>query len=95
MTTQSVEYDALVIAGGSGAATLGRDPYTALNLGEAFLHYKPIGAWSEGREVLEDCGIPSDSPGVVRSSSASRAFAKDLIDASSWHRHWDRPPLQS
>ena len=42
MTTQSVEYDALVVAGGPGAAEVGADPYTALNLGEAYRHYKPI-----------------------------------------------------
>ena len=33
MTTQSVEYDALVVAGGPGAAEVGADPYTALEFG--------------------------------------------------------------
>jgi hypothetical protein len=27
----------------------------------------------------------------VTGASANRSFAKDLIDAISWHRHWDRP----
>jgi catalase len=93
MTTQSVEYDALVIAGGSGAATLANDAYTALNLDEAYRHYKPIGAWGEGRAVLEAAGIASDAVGVVTGASANRAFANALIDAVGWHRHWDRPPL--
>jgi catalase len=90
MTTQSVEYDALVVAGGPGATAIGTDPYTALNLGEAFRHYKPIAAWGEGRDVLADCGIASDAEGVVSAPTANRAFAKDLIGAMSWHRHWSR-----
>jgi len=91
MTTQSVEYDALVVAGGPGAAEVGSDPYTALNLGEAYRHYKPIAAWGEGREVLATCGIAADTDGVVTAASANRAFAKELIDAVGWHRHWGRP----
>jgi catalase len=91
MTTQSVEYDALVVAGGPGAADLGTDPYTALNLGEAFRHYKPIAAWGEGRDVLTACAIASDAEGVVTGASANRAFAKELIEAIAWHRHWGRP----
>ena len=90
MTTQSVEYDALVVAGGRGADVLGGDPYMALYLGEAFRHYKPIAAWGEGRTILEACDIPHDAPGVVTSASANRGFAKDVIDAISWHRHWTR-----
>ena len=39
-----------MVAGGPGAAEVGADPYTALNLGEAYRHYKPIAAWGEGRE---------------------------------------------
>jgi catalase len=94
MTTQSVEYDALVVAGGAGATAVGADPYAALNLGEAFRHYKPIAAWGEGREVLAACSIPDDAPGVVTAPSANGAFAKDFIEALSWHRHWDRSLLK-
>ncbi len=94
MTTQSVEYDALVVAGGPGAAEVGTDPYTALNLGEAFRHYKPIAAWGEGRDVLAACSIPSDAAGVVTADRATRSFAKDLITAIGWHRHWDRQLLR-
>ncbi len=94
MTTQSVEYDALVVAGGKGVTALGADPYTALYLGEAFRHYKPIAAWGEGRTILESCAIPDDAPGVVTSATANRGFANDVIDALSWHRHWTRALLQ-
>ena len=41
LTTQSVEYDALVVAGGDGAGTLAQDPYVALNLTEAYRHPRP------------------------------------------------------
>jgi len=95
MTTQSVEYDALVVAGGSGTVALGNDPYTALNLDEAFRHYKPIGAWGEGRDILEASGIQLDAAGVVCSHNASRVFAQSLLEALGWHRHWGRVSLPS
>jgi catalase len=90
LTTQSVEYDALVVAGGPGALTVGSDPYTAVNLGEAFRHYKTIAAWGEGRDVLDACAISATTSGVVTSAKASRAFAAELITAIAAHRHWDR-----
>ena len=62
----------------------------AVNLGEAYRHYKTIAAWGAGIEVLDAAGIPVDAPGVVTSKGASRAFAKELIEAVGWHRHWDR-----
>jgi catalase len=85
-----VEYDALVVAGGSGADTVGVDPYAALNLGEAFRHAKTIGAWGDGRLALEKCNIDDDAAGVVTAEKASRSFAAELIDAIGWHRHWSR-----
>jgi catalase len=87
-STQSVEYDALVVAGGSSAATLGADPYTALNLGEAYRHHKPLGAWGEGAAVLEACGC--DGVGVVVAEAADADFASALIEAIGQHRHWER-----
>jgi catalase len=89
LTTQSVEYDAIVVAGGASAALLGSDPYTAVNLGEAFRHYKTIAAWGEGRDVLAACDVVTGS-GVVTSASATRVFTKALITAIAKHRHWDR-----
>ncbi len=90
LTTQSVEYDALIVAGGAGAATLLEDPYTAVNLGEAYRHHKTIGAWGEGQEVLQACAIPADGQGVVTAAAPKKAFARSLIEAIGWHRHWDR-----
>ncbi|MCU1363015.1 MAG: catalase, partial [Acidimicrobiaceae bacterium] len=90
LTTQSVEYDALVVAGGRGAADLAKDPYTALNLGEAYRHYKTIGAWGQGADVLDESEIARDAAGVVVRPEADRAFAAALIKALGRHRHWDR-----
>ena len=92
MTTQSVEYDAMVVAGGASADAVGADPNTALNLGEAFRHHKVIAAWGEGRAVLESVGIAADGPGVVVGDTADAAFASRLVEAMGWHRHWDRTP---
>ncbi|MBC7898334.1 MAG: catalase, partial [Cytophagaceae bacterium] len=88
LTTQSVEYDALVVAGGSSAQVVGADPYTALNLGEAFRHHKTLAAWGEGSAVLTACDCAG--LGVVTAESADSAFASALIEAMGRHRHWDR-----
>ncbi len=90
LTTQSVEYDALVVAGGASAQALARDPYTAVNLSEAYRHYKTIAAWGRGIEVLDAVGIPTGAPGVVTSVKPGRTFAQDLIESIGWHRHWER-----
>jgi len=91
LTTQSVEYDALVVAGGASADAVGRDPYAAVNLGEAFRHHKTIGAWGQGSTVLDRLSM-TGKPGVLSSSEANAAFAEDLISAIGSHRHWDRLP---
>jgi catalase len=91
MTTRSVEYDALVVAGGDAAApALAADPFAAMNLQEAFRHHKTVGAWGAGRAVLEQAGVPADGAGVVTADEAGTAFTNALIEAVGWHRHWDR-----
>ncbi len=90
LTTQSVEYDALIVAGGPGAEVVGSDPCTAVNLGEAFRHCKTIAAWGEGRAVLESCGVDEGTEGVVTSPRATREFANHVITAIAAHRHWNR-----
>ena len=92
LTTSSVEYDALVVAGGTSAEVLARDPYMAVNLGEAYRHYKTIGAWGEGIDVLDSAGLPAGAPGVVSSTTPGRPFVQALIEAIGWHRHWERTP---
>ena len=91
LTTQSVEYDALIVAGGTSAEALAADPYAAENLGEAFRHHKTIGAWGEGVEVLDALSM-IDAPGVVTAKKSDTAFGEKVIEAMGWHRHWDRSP---
>ncbi|MDP9073029.1 MAG: catalase [Actinomycetota bacterium] len=91
LTTQSVEYDSLIVAGGASAETLAVDPYIAVNLGEAFRHFKTISAWGNGIAVLEACGIAEDAPGVVTAAKPARSYSTALIEAIGWHRHWARP----
>jgi len=79
-------------SGGASAAALAVDPYTALNLGEAFRHHKTLAAWGEGVAVLEACGITGEVPGVVLSDKPTSGFTDQLIEAMGWHRHWDRQP---
>ena len=90
LTTQSVEYDALIVAGGPSAETLGQDPYLAVNLGEAYRHYKTIAAWGAGQDILAACSIPADVP-VSSPPTPPTGFAA-AVEAIGWHRHWDRPP---
>jgi catalase len=90
LTTQSVEYDALIVAGGEGAQTYAHDPYVGVNLTEAYRHYKPIAAWGAGVSVLENAGISIDAPGVVTATSPSRTFSAGLVEAIGWHRYWER-----
>ena len=93
LTTQSVEYDALIVAGGDGADTLAQDPYVALNLTEAYRHHKTIAAWGAGQQVLKAAGIAATSEGVIAADSPKRAFTTALVEAIGWHRHWNRPPM--
>ncbi|HEX4867459.1 MAG TPA: catalase [Acidimicrobiales bacterium] len=90
LTTRSVEYDALVVAGGDSAADLASDRWAAVNLGEAFRHHKTIAAWGAGTQVLDALAL--DGPGVVTGELADKAFTQELADAIGWHRHWDRQP---
>lgn len=93
LTTQSVEYDALVVAGGSSAAGLATDPWAAVNLAEAFRHHKVLAGWGEGLAVLEAYGMTAEMPGVVGGRKADATFAGRLVEAMGWHRHWARPDV--
>jgi catalase len=90
LTTQSVEYDALLVAGGEGARSVSADPYTAVNLGEAYRHYKPLAAWGDGCAVLNSLDISDTASGVVMADKVTPGFVAEVIDAIGWHRHWDR-----
>jgi catalase len=60
-----------------------------VNLGEAFRHYKTIGASGQGTDVLDLLSM-TNAPGVVTSGNGDTGFAKSLVTAIGWHRHWNR-----
>jgi catalase len=87
LTTRSVEFDALVIAGGT---TPTGDIKLTLLLQEAFRHCKALGAWGDGTVILEAAGITPADPGVVTADTAVKAFSDELFAAVGLHRAWDR-----
>jgi catalase len=89
LTARSVEFDALVVAGGT---TPSGDIKLVLLLQEAFRHAKALGAWGDGTAVLEAAGIPADSPGVVTADAVSKSFTDQLTAAVGLHRAWERTP---
>jgi catalase len=89
LTVRSVEFDSLVIAGGTAPTG---DIKLVLLLQEAFRHSKALGAWGDGTAILEAAGIPADSAGVLTGESVVKSFTDELIAAVGLHRAWDRAP---
>lgn len=86
-TTDAVLYDALFAVGGSDVSkTFAKN--AAKFLGEAFDHYKAIGALQEGDKWLAAAEM-LDQPGVVTGGEAAD-FTKSFIEAVTAHRHWNR-----
>ncbi|MFD1018595.1 catalase [Thalassobacillus hwangdonensis] len=86
LTSDSVLFDALYVVGGNDLDKKFKQD-TSYFLIEAFMHFKPIGATHEGKELLED--HMHGSPGVVAESD-SKTFVKGFVEAVAKHRHWDR-----
>jgi len=84
--TDSVVYDALVVAGGSGPL----DAKSATMLQDAYRHHKTLAAWGSGVDALVAAMIDVDAAGVVTGDRAAKAFAGSLVEALGWHRHWER-----
>jgi catalase len=85
-TAQSIEFDALVVAGGT---TPTGDTKLVL-LQEAFRHCKAIAAWGDGGAVLKSARISSRDPGVEVAKQVDKAFTANLAAALGLHRAWDR-----
>ncbi len=84
--TDSVVYDALVVAGGTGPL----DPKSAMMLQEAYRHHKTLAAWGSGVEALVAATIPPGAAGVVTDERVAKPFNDALIETMGWHRHWER-----
>jgi catalase len=90
LTTRSIEFDAVVVAGGTGELY---DHRVVTLLQEAYRHCKVIGTWGDGVEVLRAAMIDTSAPGVLVHDSASAAARKELINAMGLHRAWARIPV--
>ncbi len=90
LTTRSIEYDAVLIAGRTADLV---DIRLDILLQEMFRHAKPVGAWGNGSDVLRHAGIALDAPGVLVGDKVSAAQRKALLRALGLHRVWERVPL--
>jgi catalase len=86
-TARSVEFDALVVAGGTEPVA---DMRAWTLLQEAYRHCKPIATWGTGVETLALAGVPADGPGVLIGNNVVRAFTGELFGALALHRVWER-----
>lgn len=104
LTTSSVVFDAVYVAGGLKAAqSLALQGDAIHFVHEAFRHCKPVGASGAGVAVLESTmlrGIgfaasgstTTTDRGVVTSRASDHAdFARQFLGAVAMHRFWDRP----
>jgi catalase len=87
LTTRSIEFDAVVVADGTGGID---DVRAVVLLQETYRHCKAIGAWGDGADLLTRAGIDAKDPGVLVSKKASSSSRKDLIKAMGRHREWSR-----
>lgn len=86
-TARSIEFDAVVVAGGALARA---DIKAVVLLHEMLRHCKPLAAWGDARTVLENMDIGLEDPGVVVADDVSSAFGAELLAALGLHRVWAR-----
>jgi len=87
LTTRSVEYDAIVLAGGTGSLI---EPRLTVLLAEMFRHCKTLAAWGDGADALTAALVDTTAPGIVLGATADTTFTTALIKAVGLHRAWDR-----
>lgn len=95
LTSSSVLYDALYVAGGQQSVeSLMQKKEAAYFVDEAFSHFKAVGAGKEAAVLLAKAGIALEggAPGVVlfENSSEVAGESQKFIDAIIQHRHWNR-----
>jgi catalase len=90
LTTRSIEYDAVLVAGGTAGSAGIDDGKLQILLQEAYRHFKVIGSWGDGARVLERAGIDTEAPGVLTTESLDPAYKKELVGAVGMHRFWGR-----
>ncbi|MDN3353600.1 catalase [Actinomadura sp. DC4] len=89
-STRSVEYDAVLVAGGVGGL---KDVKLTVLLQEVFRHCKVIGTWGDGRQVLEAAGVDPSAPGVLHNDTLTKQYTGEVLEAVGLHRVWARAEL--
>jgi hypothetical protein len=87
LTARSVQFDALVVAGGTTATA---DIKLVVLLQEAFRHCKVLAAWGDGDAILHAAGIAPADPGIEIADSVDAVFTAKLAAGLGLHRAWDR-----
>ena len=87
LTARSIEFDALVVAGGT---TPTADIKLVVLLQEAFRHCKVLAAWGDGDAILHAAGITPGDPGIEIAETVDTAFTAKLAAGLGLHRAWDR-----
>ncbi len=87
LTSRSIEFDALVIAGGT---TPSADIKAVIFVQEMLRHSKALGAWGDGAAGLTAAGVDLGLPGIVVGGAAGEDFEAKLFAAIGLHRAWAR-----
>jgi catalase len=87
LTSRSIEFDALVVAGGTTPST---DIKLAIFIQEMLRHRKALAAWGDGAAGLLAAGVDLTLPGIVVGDSVGKQFDRELFAAIGLHRAWAR-----
>lgn len=94
LTSSSVLYDALYVAGGQQSVdSLKQKKEAVYFVEEAYSHFKAVGAGKEASDLFAAAGINAEgAPGVVviENSKEVTGYSQKFIDAVIAHRHWNR-----
>ncbi len=100
LTTSSVLFDAIWIAGGEGAASWTQEADAVDFVRDAFKHCKAIGATGAGIHLLSAANVPVGGPdepepaddATIVGPTLSAAVARRFVAAMAMHRLWTREP---
>jgi catalase len=96
LTSSSVLYDAVYVAGGQQSVdSLKQKKEAVYFVDEAFSHFKAVGAGKEASELLAAAGINHEAGEVTglvlfENSNEVTGESQKFIDAIIQHRHWNR-----
>jgi catalase len=100
LTTSSVLFDAVWVAGGEGAGMWTAEEDAVDFVRDAFKHCKAVGASGAGVELLSAAAIPTGPPegpdpaddATIVGPKLTTALARRYTTAMAMHRLWTREP---